>query len=1218
MQQEIVKPISEKESRKDIDKLKNIISRLYCIKCAYSGEIKKLDDKKKQSVLRDLRSGRNKDAYAHQVFDELDTSYRHRFHDMDGYFKSLADRLNTYMMKVGLEVLDEALKLLVSLEKKYQGDDDSLAPFREHRRAIEEMAYSIVNEYKLRLRDEFRDQYLRATSLPERNAVMRAMIVTQTRFIERWEAWLSNENKYINFERDFPKIGFPKMDFSRMDLSKLDLRRTLLGGCCFYQTDLRGTQCEPSQFLFSREVDEAVLDDEFMADVMLLKNDKAIGIRQALEENILKRQAWINSLQLFSRLEYRDEIPDLDDIPEEELRVMMTILMGSSYINTLPHEDEFSLLNVIEQTIDFSTKTRKELLAIYERVLVARGMKLGEEVLMFVRQQRMALIYENFDEDFNRLDSLESLVNGLPEEYRKESDVFIEEKRKFLRELKSKKEQHTNAYNQDVINSLIRHLHREVDPGLLFSPAERLARVLESARNQDNLVVDLSNAELPNALLKEGEVDFSFVHVVLTPEQEKALPWKYHAQRYARLMQAVECEDLQEITLCCRQGLSVSHFDEAGRTPFMKACAENRPTVVDFMLKRCDAKQTLKSKSPNKAAGQWSVLETALAMEHFDVAAVLVQHGAEVSFIAAVMLGDISEYSGQVTVKEINTAYLGGKLPLFVAIRRKSVDTIEWLLDHGADVRLSEGKKTALKEAILSGDLNIVRSIHNRGGVITQELIRLACESNFFDIALYLDREAPGNLDLYSALFLKLPPHKIDALIQGDCETVQLDGLTSLATACMAGNVEAVRLFLKQGANPYIPSKRHAASGKSEIPLFYAVSAQRAEVVEYLVHTEGVSPSATTQGSTSPFIEAAKNNFTDMLLIMLRPNPDIKIAIELNAQDAGGRTVLSMAVRNGAIGVVRVLLERGANPYLPDAVGNTPLHYAYSEGFLDIAEMLEDAMLHPKNQQKQTPQEIAKKVYSPAKPVSTEAVDWEKYFEDASVKPVTPKGITQGKGYICHEVLDDGECGLTAFGIERAEAYKLIAGKVDEVIFDLLQPAVTDALSNQVFYEFLRAHAIISPDVTFEHVIENIQEYAMQIDIIIAYLEYDLRDRQVALGWTHPTVLQTLAYIQKIPLYMWRLDEDQNLIPHRHEGYYDYAEFIPEGAAYPRTDLLFSNGNHFNRIELQEVLVASPTQQHFGSPRAFLAPPSPRQQEEQQQQPVPAKDKGELSPRQDK
>ena len=49
---------------------------------------------------------------------------------------------------------------------------------------------------------------------------------------------------------------------------------------------------------------------------------------------------------------------------------------------------------------------------------------------------------------------------------------------------------------------------------------------------------------------------------------------------------------------------------------------------------------------------------------------------------------------------------------------------------------------------------------------------------------------------------------------------------------------------------------------------------------------------------------------------------------DLNLQDPDGTPALTLAIVNGHHDVARLLLERGANPNVPDTAGMTPLYVA--------------------------------------------------------------------------------------------------------------------------------------------------------------------------------------------------------------------------------------------------------------------------------------------------
>ena len=56
--------------------------------------------------------------------------------------------------------------------------------------------------------------------------------------------------------------------------------------------------------------------------------------------------------------------------------------------------------------------------------------------------------------------------------------------------------------------------------------------------------------------------------------------------------------------------------------------------------------------------------------------------------------------------------------------------------------------------------------------------------------------------------------------------------------------------------------------------------------------------------------------------------------------DRLGRTPLIMASMNGHAGIVKILLEKGADPNTADMEGWTPIRYAHAYGYDEIVKML--------------------------------------------------------------------------------------------------------------------------------------------------------------------------------------------------------------------------------------------------------------------------------------
>ena len=66
----------------------------------------------------------------------------------------------------------------------------------------------------------------------------------------------------------------------------------------------------------------------------------------------------------------------------------------------------------------------------------------------------------------------------------------------------------------------------------------------------------------------------------------------------------------------------------------------------------------------------------------------------------------------------------------------------------------------------------------------------------------------------------------------------------------------------------------------------------------------------------------------------------------INEIDARGRTALMRAIEQNAVGTVRLLITRGADPNVANAAGETPLSIARGQQLVEIVRLLEEAGAH--------------------------------------------------------------------------------------------------------------------------------------------------------------------------------------------------------------------------------------------------------------------------------
>jgi Domain of unknown function (DUF3883) len=168
-------------------------------------------------------------------------------------------------------------------------------------------------------------------------------------------------------------------------------------------------------------------------------------------------------------------------------------------------------------------------------------------------------------------------------------------------------------------------------------------------------------------------------------------------------------------------------------------------------------------------------------------------------------------------------------------------------------------------------------------------------------------------------------------------------------------------------------------------------------------------------------------------------------------------------------------------------------------------------------------------------------------------------------GYIRHSVIGDRECGYTAFSITRQQALELLTNNLNK-IRTILQPAIHELLLTEEFYKYLIDNNCIPSAISRERITQDLTGYGDNLNVLQWFLYYDVRDKRRDGGWSHPSILQALAHIRHLGLRIWRLGEQEQLVPHR-GTLYDYAKYA-EGTVDQWIDLLFTHGNHFDRLEI--------------------------------------------------
>ncbi|XP_048526980.1 ankyrin-1-like [Triticum urartu] len=196
-----------------------------------------------------------------------------------------------------------------------------------------------------------------------------------------------------------------------------------------------------------------------------------------------------------------------------------------------------------------------------------------------------------------------------------------------------------------------------------------------------------------------------------------------------------------------------------------------------------------------------------------------------------------------------------------------------------------------------------------------------------------------------------------------DVNQLNFIGDTPLYHSVLYGRDAAARYLLDHGADPL--------AGKVHSPLYAAAKEGHCEIVKLLL-SRGINVDLDSLQGT-PLHAAAISKDHDIIKILLEhhANPNkvfglgytplswairafepmpreplecvkllVKAGADLNFIDFNGGSYAMLAVKSGFPGIMRFLLDAGANPNIPDECGNTPIEVAASKGSRDMVEML--------------------------------------------------------------------------------------------------------------------------------------------------------------------------------------------------------------------------------------------------------------------------------------
>ncbi len=359
------------------------------------------------------------------------------------------------------------------------------------------------------------------------------------------------------------------------------------------------------------------------------------------------------------------------------------------------------------------------------------------------------------------------------------------------------------------------------------------------------------------------------------------------------LMIAARAGTLEAVKVLLDRGAVIDATDPAfQQTALMVAVRENHPDVVKLLV---DRGARVNAKTRTGTTPPWILPNSVPGFGHGVgiVRGGLPERGSRAPIPGSLSPLHYAARDGRLDIArillnakaDIDQVDANGITPLLMAITNTHVDVARFLMDQGANINAVDWYgRTPLWAAIETRNMDVDNATFensvDRGPFL--ELIQIL-----------LERGANPNIRMK-----EVPPIRRQFLrVTGSLAWVDFTGQTPFLTASLAGDLDVMRLLLKKGADPLIPT-------------FEGTTALMAAAGVNWVYDQ------TYDTGQKALLEAVQLCF--------------ELGMDVNAINSMGITAAHGAANRGSDEILRFLVEKGARLDVKDKEGRTPL--AWAEG----------------------------------------------------------------------------------------------------------------------------------------------------------------------------------------------------------------------------------------------------------------------------------------------